>query len=129
MNVLLDEDHAIYRVHQVGFALVQESYQVLVGQVAEDPLDPDNVVLDLKLELLEADHVEPADMKAKGLLFDVGRFYISSRLIYLDLAGFNQIDFAKAREKQVLCHAANSSATIEGATMAKPSLELINEAC
>lgn len=56
MHIFLNENHAIG--FQILFAFVEECEHVLVSQVAEDPLDPDDVVLVFEFKFLKSFHIE-----------------------------------------------------------------------
>ena len=58
MYIFLDKYHTCFVVDQVSLALVKELDKVVISQIAQDPLDPDHIILMLKFKLLQTNLVE-----------------------------------------------------------------------
>ena len=108
-RVLFNENEAAFFLFFVpGQALLpridQEVCDVFVSEVAEDPLDPDGVVLLTELVLLETFQVVVARLRT-----------VRASFVELDFGWLHEVDISKDRLQDSLGDAPNASSAIERA--------------
>jgi hypothetical protein len=138
MYILLDKDHAILFIDEVLARLHKELHEVFICQVAEDPLHPNDIVLVLKIELLQANLIIAKDQKLIMIeligndscslpLNSIGLNVFSS-LLKLHTTRLDHVHLGKPRKQQVLGDSSHTCAAIEYAVESKPtSLKLVKE--
>ena len=114
MYVFFRENHAVL-VSQVLRAILKELQQVFVSEVAKHPLDPNAIILVLKLKVLQ-----PSEIEAIGinnwleLLFCLGRIYQCLGFLKQDRGRVEQVNLVEPGLKHKLCDATDACSTVQG---------------